>query len=144
MISPAADDHIGPGQLVLVWREKHVEHRVGEWLGPCTVVSVERDKTLVYICESDDATANIVRLSSGSLLVHSLHRLRDLSIIVALLLETIYVTEIIDKDDPRANSPEMCQTRREKIKGLLDCGTFKVFCAKNYRTGLSSALLSSY
>ena len=36
---PATDHGYEPCDEVLVWREKQVEHRIGEWLGPYTVVT---------------------------------------------------------------------------------------------------------
>lgn len=36
-----------PNQKVLVWREKQIDNRIGEWLGPWEVVSCDPDKKLV-------------------------------------------------------------------------------------------------
>ena len=38
-----------PRDQVLVWREKQVEHRIGEWLGPFTVDFLEPERKLVYV-----------------------------------------------------------------------------------------------
>lgn len=39
---------------------------------------------------------------------------------------SVYITEILDKDNARGESPEMSKAQYNEIKVLLDRGTFKV------------------
>lgn len=48
-IPSAADRFYQPGDNVLVWRENIVNHRIGEWLGPFTVLATDESKKLVYV-----------------------------------------------------------------------------------------------
>ena len=34
---------------MLVWREKIVNHRIGEWVGPFTVIATDESRKLVYV-----------------------------------------------------------------------------------------------
>lgn len=47
----AADTVFEIGQKVLVWREKVIAIRIGEWLGPFAVTSVDRDKKIVLVSD---------------------------------------------------------------------------------------------
>ena len=38
-----------PGEQVLVWREKLIENRIGEWIDPYTVETVDHDSKIVVI-----------------------------------------------------------------------------------------------
>ena len=38
----------------------------------------------------------------------------------------MFLTEILDRTDPRANSAKMTEAKKKEIKNLLDRGTFKV------------------
>lgn len=46
---PAADSIYYPLDNVLVWREKQVENRIGEWLSPFVVISVDDDAKIILI-----------------------------------------------------------------------------------------------
>lgn len=46
---PAADAIFEVGQRVLVWRERKVENRIGEWLGPFVVHGTDPERKLVYV-----------------------------------------------------------------------------------------------
>ena len=45
----AADGFYQPGGKVLAWRENIVNHRIGEWLGPFTVLATDESKKLVHV-----------------------------------------------------------------------------------------------
>eukprot|EP00171_Calliarthron_tuberculosum_P022450 IDg22450t1 len=51
-IPPAADISYEPGEQVLVWREKQVNNRIGEWMGPKTVHGFDPERKLVYVTDS--------------------------------------------------------------------------------------------
>ena len=46
---PATDQMYRPGDEVLVWREKRVENRIGEWLKPYTVVAVDSSQKMIAV-----------------------------------------------------------------------------------------------
>ena len=48
-VPPAASVSYQPGDKVLVWRERLIAQRIGEWKGPYEVISVEDDKKLAHI-----------------------------------------------------------------------------------------------
>ena len=61
----AADRAYKPGDSVLIWREKIFNNRIGEWLGPFTVLSVDDEKKLVYVKEAKIGAArpfNVVQV----------------------------------------------------------------------------------
>ena len=60
-VPTAANRSYGRGDQVLVWREKIVEHRIGEWLGPFSVASFQPEMKLVLIQDE-----------SGELQIHSM------------------------------------------------------------------------
>lgn len=131
----AADKPYEPGDSVLVWREKQVNHRIGEWLGPFIVHSFDADRKLVYIQDSKIGAPrpfNVVQVKryiTPEVLAHSFFT--DIGEGLSSFSSPpddnfMYPTEILHPRDPRANGPEMGAAVRKEIKGLLDRGTFKV------------------
>ncbi len=53
-VPPSADISFSPGYHVLVWRENQVNNRIGEWVGPFTVQSLDPDKKLVHVRDDFD------------------------------------------------------------------------------------------
>ena len=54
--TPSATDHVyQPGDKVLVWREKLVENRIGEWIGPYTANSFDENSRIVLVQKSEDS-----------------------------------------------------------------------------------------
>eukprot|EP00171_Calliarthron_tuberculosum_P003547 IDg3547t1 len=45
--------------------------------------------------------------------------------------ETIFLTEVLQKNDPRIFTAEMAAARRKEITGLIDRGTFEVICQRD-------------
>jgi len=130
----AADKPYEPGDSVLVWREKQVNHRIGEWLGPFIVHSFDADRKLVYIQDSKIGAPrpfNVVQVKryiTPEVLAHSFFT--DIGEGLSSFSSPpddnfMYPTEILHPRDPRANGPEMGAAVRKEIKGLLDRGTFK-------------------
>ena len=52
-VPSAADTIFEHGQKVLVWCEMIIANRIGEWVGPLTVVQVDQERKLVYVQESE-------------------------------------------------------------------------------------------
>ncbi len=62
---PATDLIYNPGDKVLVWREKVVENRIGELVGPYILVSVDAQAKIVLVqkdADSKHGRYNIVRI----------------------------------------------------------------------------------
>ncbi len=47
------------------------------------------------------------------------------------------LSEIIEPDDPRTNSPDMREAKIKEIKGLLERGTFKIVLEEELRDGVN-------
>ena len=145
-VPSATDRFYQPGDKVLVWREKLVNHRIGEWLGPFTVMSTDEVRKLVYVQDAKIGAArpfNVVQvkryLSDDSCeeipvnLAHSfmmelgeaLNKFGTTSAEPETPCEVL-LTETITPRDPRSYSPEMTAAKKAEIKSLLDRGTFKV------------------
>lgn len=52
-VPPAADITYDEGDTVLVWPERHVNNRIGEWLAPFTVDLVKIHSKVVYVKDAD-------------------------------------------------------------------------------------------
>lgn len=50
-----ADESFEPGDKVLVWREKIVDHRIGECIGPFTVVCFEPERKIVHVQDNSNS-----------------------------------------------------------------------------------------
>eukprot|EP00171_Calliarthron_tuberculosum_P023324 IDg23324t1 len=136
-IPSAADRSFTIGDKVLVWREKQVNHRIGEWLGPYEVDSFEPDKKLVFVRETQIGNARPFNITQVKL-YHPPDELANtfLSDIHKGLQRFSsedkdeelhpYITEVINNYDPRASCKEMSEAKRKEIRGLLERGTFKV------------------
>lgn len=48
-VPPACDQRYEPGDQVLVWLEKVLNQRIGEWLGLFTVIAMESTRKLAYV-----------------------------------------------------------------------------------------------
>ena len=126
-----------PGDQVLVWRERLIANRIGEWIGPYPVLAVNEDKKLVYVQDSKIGTArpfNWVQVKpyyvSGTL-AHSFmldleKGFRKFGHAGDEDADDVFLTEIITKKDPRPKSKEMTEAKKTEIRNLLKRGTFKV------------------
>ena len=135
----AADRSYKPGDHVLVWREKLVESRIGEWIGPFEVIGADESKKLVYVQDSKIGAArpfNIAQvkryLPPETLANHVIDEIADrLTYFASPPDDEVHLTEIISSGDPRASSSEMSEAKKREIRGLLDRGTFKVILKKD-------------
>lgn len=80
---PSSESNISPGDVVYVYREKPKQ-----WVGPITCIYREGKHVLVDI--------------SGTLKSFNISQLKRDDIHIPSLIERAYITEIIEKDDPRA------------------------------------------
>ena len=130
-VPPSADVALNVGQKVLVWREKQVENRIGEWIGPFVVQAVDREKKLVFV---QDSTVGAVRpfgqtqvkpyLTADEASTSFFQDLREA--LTSAYSQHTFLTEVISPTDPRAYSPQMTAAKRKEIMSLMRRGTFKV------------------
>ena len=145
-VPSAADRFYQPGDKVLVWMERVVNHRIREWLGPFTVMSTDELGKLVYIQDAKIGTArpfNVIQVkryfsadSCEEIPVNLAHYfVMELGEALNKFGTTsaehetpcdVLLTEIITLGDPRSYSSEMTAAKKAEIKSLLDRGTFKV------------------
>ena len=146
-VKQATDRTYQPGDKVLVWREKLVENQIGEWIGPYTVTNYDAQAKIVLVQKDENShheRYNLVQVKpflspepasrNYFTTIHSSLRKfssaeRDLS---------INITEIIIKDDPRANSPQMRQAVLDEVKDLLKRSTFKVILQEELPDGANA------
>ena len=60
-----------PGDQVLVWREKSVENRIGEWIGPYTVETVDHDSKIFVVKKTLDSPPRAVQSSTNETFPHA-------------------------------------------------------------------------
>ncbi len=138
-VPPAADRMYEKNDQVLIWREKIIANRIGEWMGPYIVESYNPEKKLVSVIAGDSGrikefnVAQVKPYYTPELLVQTffeelLHRMQyftsqkeeDFDIDYK-----IFLTEVFDSNDVRCTSPEMKKAKLEEIHNLIKRGTFK-------------------
>eukprot|EP00171_Calliarthron_tuberculosum_P018350 IDg18350t1 len=87
-VPAAADRHYQPGDQVLVWRENVVNNRVGEWLGPFTILEVNTDKNIGFIEDAKTRKAIPFGLAQQSLTILRLI-LRKVYFAVLIMLQLL-------------------------------------------------------
>ena len=130
---PAADATFQVGQGVLIWRERRVESRIGEWIGPCNVHSVDQQKKLLFVKDSEDGDPrpfNITQVKpyrTPEQINHSfMSDIRQgLSDFSSPKDEDLFLTEILTPGDPRCSSKEITSAKKAEISNLHKRGTFK-------------------
>lgn len=138
-VPPSADRPFSPGDSVLVWREKIVNNRSGEWVGPLQVTAFYADRKLVYVQEhkignlSPFSVAQVKRYNCPEEIALSFFS----DIGSALRRQAspkdekmILFTDIIQPNDPRAPGKEVSAPKKKELRGLLQRGTFKVILGK--------------
>ena len=186
---PASERIYQPGDEVLIWREKQVESRMSEWIGPYTIVTSDSSGKIIVVQKEagsalerfnttqvkpflqpekvaidffnilNRAFSTYASKSSTSSYPHTpleeyrqLHqdnqvealerRAKTKSIATSSTpnntASAIQVTEIIDKDDPRASSIEMKNAIKEEVGDLLRRGTFKVILKEELPDGANA------
>ena len=130
----SADASFQPGDMVLVWREKRINNRIGEWVGPYSVATADYGTKIVHVQESQDDLARpynfaqvkpyISEVNVSHAFLAELHSgLKEYSTDVN---GDVFLTEVLSPNDPRASSARMSEAKKAEIKGLLERGTFKV------------------
>ena len=109
-VPPAAHRAYDPGDEVLVWREKVVNHCIGEWLGLFSVLAMDATKKHVYIQDLTIGAAHLFNVAqveryiSPSVVAHSLFSdvCRAFTHLTSLDEDeySVHLTEIIDRRDP--------------------------------------------
>ena len=114
------------GSKVLVWRERVYANRIGEWIGPFSVVNVDYDAKQVYIRDCDFGPAGPFSLWQ----VKPYHTPENVSSVFMTSLNTAfapfrtpedeesYVTETLHLADPRYNQPLWKRPRRGRSRDL--------------------------
>lgn len=135
-VPPAANNNYDPGDQVLVWREKIVNSRIGEWLGPYTVLGMNAEKKLVYIQDAKVGAArpfSVTQVKRYILPVDVAHSFfqdigRGLQYFTSPADDdnSVFLTEVLDPTDPRTSSIQMTTAKRAEIRGLLERGTFRI------------------
>ena len=141
---PATDRTYQPGEQVLIWREKLIENRIGEWVGLYTVTCYDAQTKIVLVQKNADSPHeryNSVQAKpflmpevAATDYFQTLHSSRQQFSSERQSL-TIHLTELISKDDPRASSPEMRKAIYEEVRDLPKRKTFKVILKEELPDG---------
>lgn len=143
-VPPASDSVYEIGDQVLVFREKQVNNRIGEWLGPFTVCGVNMDSKLVYVHLKESESPKAFGLAQVKKYhppeISTNHLFTDLHDALYYFGSrnhrdggylNAFATEVINKSDPRFESQFMRDAKKAEIKGLMERETFKVVKTEN-------------
>ena len=134
-VPPAADRVYQAGDKALVWREKLLANRIGEWIGPFVVVAADDERKIVYIRDTEIGparpfnAAQVKPYFAPENISHSFIAELQKGFVQFMTPrdeDETFLIEIRDPSDSRAKSKEMHMAKREEIKILLRRGTFKV------------------
>lgn len=131
-VPPAADVTYERNDEVLIWREKLLSNRIGEWVGPYPVDDWDPEKELVFVRDSPVGPCRPFNLaqvkkylrakvSSHTFVWNVVKGLRDMS-----HASDTRMTEVLAPYDPRAKSAEMKKAICDEVEGLMSRGCFKV------------------
>ena len=115
----------------------------GEWIGPFRLLAADETKKLVFVQEVRIRAARLFDVAQGKhyytpeTLANSFFAdlNKGLSCFSASNNEAVYLTEIVDRADPRGNSQKMNAARRKEIKTLLERRRFKVMLREDVPPG---------
>lgn len=143
-VPPAADQNFQQGDKVLVWREKIVNNRIGEWLGPFEVEGWDIEKKIVFVKDVRTGPsrpfniAQVRKYLQPEIIAHThvleiAHSLRRLSheATTEAPVSDVMLTEVLDPDDPRSRSMEMSKAIKKEVNGLMERGTFRILKRMN-------------
>ena len=132
---------------MLVWREKVVENRIGEWVGPYTVKSFDENSRIVLVQKTEEALHERYNVTQVKHLIEpeivSTQIVDDVRRTLAVFgnkdrtFDT-HLTEIVGKHDPKADSPEMKNAISSEVRDLLRRGTFKVILKEELPDGANA------
>ncbi len=115
-IPQSADRTYQSGDNLLVWREKLVENRIGELTGPYTVCSYDASAHIVQVQKEPDSPHERYNVEQVRPFLQPIATANHFVVAVAATLNQfttpsvsipIHLTEVINKNDSRANFPEM-------------------------------------
>ena len=145
---PQNIDHVyQPGDKVLVWREKLVENRIGEWTGPFIVKTVDMKSKIVTVQEDSKSPFQRFNFTQvkpfrtpEAIAVDYLQTLHDAFKPYASPAEAldIRLTEVVRADYERASSPKMQKAILAEVRDLLRRGTFKVVLKEELPDGANA------
>ncbi len=132
-VSSASDRLYHPGHHVVLWRDLQVHNCIREWVAPFSVEFSDESKKLVYVKDVKIGNSRPFNLAQvkpyyppediAYAFVESLrHFFRDYGNSQDDV-GSVYLTEIVDKEDPRSKTFEMTAAKRAEIAGLLARGT---------------------
>ena len=154
-----ADRIYQPGDKVLIWREKQIEHQIGEYFGPYTVISYDSITKTVLVQKRPEAKYELYRSAQIKpyVMVESKKISREVIVIDYLrhnhesLVDCrtptdeidIRLAEVIQSSDPRTRDLRMAKAIQEEVRDILRCGTFKVIIKEEILDG-SNVLTARY
>lgn len=131
----ATDITYQPRDKFLIWRQIIVENRISEWFGPYIVCSYDAAAKVVLIQKIPDSPYERFNASQVKTFLEPDAEASSFMETVAAKffyfvteprVVFINMTEVINKEDPRAKNPEIQAAIMNEFKGLLRRGTFKV------------------
>lgn len=121
------------GELVLIWRERVIANCIGGWTGPYRVARIDEARHTVYVSDSTNSAprpysyTQVKRYLQPQAAVE--RHMRDLEAALSPYrtnpIPYFFLSEKLDRNDPRASSPKMSVAKKAEIKNLIDRGTFK-------------------
>lgn len=125
-VPKSADARLQPGDKVLVWREKLVNNRIGEWVGPYSVITADYSSKIVHVRETEDGPLRPYNFAQVKRYISAAEVSRAFFLDLNMCLKRYatepsdgYLTEVVTTNDPRASSPSMYDAKRAEIEGLL-------------------------
>lgn len=128
------------GSEVHFYRKRKVKNCIGEWIGPYTALSVDENRKLVYVKDTDTGFPNPFGYAQVSNFIrpHSTVSvfLKNLGFCtISILLERhCRRRKPIDCSDqqrrPSTSSPMVVKVKRQEVQGLFDRDTFEIFSRK--------------
>ena len=132
---------------MLVWREYQVENRIGEWLGPYSVVSSDPNSKFVLVQKSADARYEMYSVVQVKPFLQPTEASPDFIEILHSPIRqfalpdtglSVNMTEVVQKNDERAHSSEMKAAIKSEVMDLLQRETFKVIPRKEIPDGANA------
>lgn len=131
-VPPSANIAYEPADKVIVWREKLIANRVGEWLGLFQFNSVDNYAKPVYLLLAPESDLSSFSFSQVKPYVTAsevsyTHLCELLNGIASYRSDAgdSYMTKIQSSRSPRAHEPRMTTAKKAKLRELLERGTFK-------------------
>lgn len=127
-----SDRMLSSSDNLLLWRDNLYANSIVEWIGPCNVEGMTVDKKLVFVRDATIGPAKPFNLTQVKP-YYNLDKASELFLSeLKLVLDefktpedyTIHLTEILRKEKPRIDTPEMRSAQYKEIRGFMDRGSF--------------------